>query len=145
MSRSLRITYFVEDTAQSGCVRVQLAQADALIARGHRVRMVTKGLPVTWRNSVAEWIYVDDFHQYDATDDDIVVATFWTTLQPAVRVAGSKALHLCQGYEGSFSAYEGVRREIEAAYKLPIPKMVVARSLIPICQQFTADVGYIGQ
>ena len=145
MSRSLRITYLVEDTAQSGGVRVQLAQADALIARGHHVRMVTKGLPVTWRTSRAEWIYVDDFVQYDASGDDIVVATFWTTLEPAQRIAPGKVIHLCQGYEGAFSAYEGVRPDIEAAYRLPIPKIVVSQSLVSICQRFTPDVAFIGQ
>lgn len=145
MSRSLRITYLVEDTAQSGGVRVQLAQADALIERGHHVRMVTKGLPLTWRSSRAEWVYVDDFIQYDASADDIVVATFWTTLQPAHRIAPGKVMHLCQGYEGAFSAYEHVRDEIEAAYRLPIPKVVVARSLLEVCLRFTPDVGYVGQ
>jgi len=82
-SEPLRIAYFVEDTAQSGGVRVQLMQADALIARGHQVRLVTKGLPLTWRSSRAEWIYVDNFLDYDARDDDFVVGTFWVTVGPA--------------------------------------------------------------
>ena len=141
----LRIAYLMEDTAQSGGVRVQLMQADALIARGHRVRIVTKGLPVTWRGSRAEWIYVDDFHAYDASDDDLVIATFWTTLQPAWNIAREKAVHLCQGYEGQFTAYQPILPDIEAAYRLPIPKIVVARSLVPICKRFTDDVEYIGQ
>jgi hypothetical protein len=145
MSESLRIAYLMEDTALSGGIRVQLAQADALIARGHRVRIVTKGLPVTWRSSRAEWIYVDDFNTYDARDDDFVIATFWTTLAPAHTIAPGKALHLCQGYEGAFTAYRSIRAEIDAAYRLPVPKLVVTRSLIPICRQFTEDVTYIGQ
>ncbi|MEA2162116.1 MAG: hypothetical protein QOK37_243 [Thermoanaerobaculia bacterium] len=145
MSESLRIAYLMEDTALSGGIRVQLAQADALIARGHRVRIVTKGLPVTWRSSRAEWIYVDDFNTYDARNDDFVIASFWTTLAPAYAIAPEKALHLCQGYEGSFTAYQSIRAEIEAAYRLPVPKLVVTRSLIPICKQFTDDVTYIGQ
>ena len=57
----MRITYLLEDTPISGRVRAALAQADALIARGHRVRIATKGAPVTWRASRAEWLYVDDF------------------------------------------------------------------------------------
>ena len=57
----MRITYLLEDTAISGPARTVLAQADALIARGHRVRIATKGAPVTWRASRAEWLYVDDF------------------------------------------------------------------------------------
>jgi hypothetical protein len=145
MPAPFRIAYLMEDTALSGGTRVQLAQADALIARGHEVRIVTKGLPLTWRSSRAEWVYVDDFNTYDARDDDYVMATFWTTLAAAWRIAPEKALHLCQGYEGAFTAYQPIRGEIEAAYRLPIPKLVVARSLVDICRQFTDDVTYIGQ
>jgi len=141
----MNIVYLMEDTALSGGIRVQLAQADALIARGHRVRIVTKGLPLTWRPSRAEWIYIDDFNTYDARDDDFLIATFWTTLPAAYAIAPEKALHLCQGYEGSFTAYQPIRSEIEAAYRLPIPKLVVTRSLIEICRQFSDDVTYIGQ
>jgi hypothetical protein len=141
----MNIAYLMEDTALSGGIRVQLAQADALIARGHRVRIVTKGLPLTWRPSRAEWVYVDDFNTYDARDDDFLIATFWTTLPAAWAIAPEKALHLCQGYEGAFTAYQLIRGEIEAAYRLPIPKLVVTRSLIEICKQFSDDVTYIGQ
>jgi hypothetical protein len=145
MNEPLRIAYLMEDTALSGGTRVQVAQADALIERGHRVRIVTKGLPLTWRSSRAEWIYLDDFNTYDARDDDFVIATFWTTLSAAWAIAPAKALHLCQGYEGAFSAYQSIRSEIDAAYRLPIPKLVVTRSLVPICKQFTDDVTYVGQ
>src|SRR5205807_554043 len=68
--RRMKIAYLAEDTAMSGGIRVQLAHADALIARGHRVRIVTKGAPVTWRRSDAEFVYVDNFHDYDARDDE---------------------------------------------------------------------------
>jgi len=142
---SLTITYLLEDTDQSGGVRVQLAQADALIARGHRVRLVTKGLPLTWRPSRAEWIYVDDLRHYDASGDDFVIGGFWVTVPVAYELAGERAVHLCQGYEGAFSAYQPIRDRIDAAYKLPIPKLVVAKSLIPICEQFSDEVIYIGQ
>jgi hypothetical protein len=141
----MNIAYLMEDTALSGGIRVQLAQADALIARGHRVRIVTKGSPLTWRPSRAEWVYVDDFNTYDARDDDFIIATFWTTLAAAFVIAPEKALHLCQGYEGAFTAYQPIRGEIEAAYRLPIPKLVVTRSLVAICKQFSDDVTYIGQ
>ncbi|MEA2342310.1 MAG: hypothetical protein QOF63_479 [Thermoanaerobaculia bacterium] len=141
----MNIAYLMADTALSGGIRVQLAQADALIARGHRVRIVTTGLPLTWRTSRAEWVYVDDFNTYDAREDDFIIATFWTTLAAAWKIAPEKARHLCQGYEGSFTAYAPIRAEIEAAYRLPIPKLVVTRSLIAICKQFNDDVTYIGQ
>jgi glycosyltransferase involved in cell wall biosynthesis len=141
----MKIAYLLEDTAQSGGIRVLLAHADALIARGHRVRLVAKGAPLTWRGSNAEWVYVDDFRQYDATSDDFVMGTFWLTLEPAYEIAGPRALHLCQGYEGLISAYQPVREAIERAYRLPIPKLVVSKPLVEICRQFTDDVTYIGQ
>ena len=141
----MNITYLLEDTDQSGGVRVQLAHADALVARGHRVRLVTKGLPLTWRSSRAEWVYVDDFRQYDASEEDFVVGGFWVTVPAAYELAGERAVHLCQGYEGAFSAYQPIREQIDAAYKLPIPKLVVSKSLIPICEKFGSEVIYVGQ
>ncbi|HEY8131569.1 MAG TPA: glycosyltransferase family 4 protein [Thermoanaerobaculia bacterium] len=145
MADSLRIAYLLEDTELSGGVRVQLAQADALVARGHHVRLVTKGLPLTWRNSRAEWVYVDNFQQYDAREDDFVIGTFWTTVEPAWNLAHERAVHLSQGYEGAFTAYQDIKPQIDAAYRLPIPKLVVTRSLVPILQQFTSDITCVGQ
>lgn len=145
MPEPLRIAYLLEDTALSGGIRVILAQADALIARGHRVRLVTKGLPLTWRPSRAEWIYVDDFMRWDASDEDFVVGTFWATVGAAFQIAGPRAVHLCQGYEGSFDAYRPIKAEIDAAYALPIPKLVVSRQLVEICRRFTEDVTWVGQ
>lgn len=141
----MNVTYLVEDTDQSGGVRVMLVQADALIARGHRVRIVTKGLPVTWRSSRADWVYVDDFREYDASGEDFVIGTFWVTVPYAHALAGERAVHLCQGYEGAFSVYEPICDRIEAVYSLPIPKLVVTKSLVPVCRRFTEDVTYIGQ
>ncbi|HET8796692.1 MAG TPA: glycosyltransferase, partial [Thermoanaerobaculia bacterium] len=141
----MNIAYLLEDTDHSGGVRVMLVHADALIARGHRVRLVTKGAPLTWRGSQAEWIYVDDFREYDASGDDFVVGTFWSTVPAAHALAGERAVHLCQGYEGAFSVYASIRDQIDAAYRLPIPKLVVSKSLIGICRRFHDDVTYIGQ
>jgi hypothetical protein len=69
----MNVAYLLEDTPLSSRTRMILAQADALIARGHRVRIVTAGLPVTWRSSRAEWLYVDDVAAYDRSEDDAVL------------------------------------------------------------------------
>jgi len=69
----MKLAYLLEDTSISSVTATAVAQADALIARGHRVRIVTKGSPLTWRSSRAEWIYVDNFHEYKASDDDFVI------------------------------------------------------------------------
>jgi len=141
----LRIAYLSEDTELSGGVKITLAQADAMISRGHSVSIVTKGLPLRWRRSAAEWIHVDDFRQIDPDDYDFIVGTFWTTVPVAWELARDRAVHLCQGYEASFTAYRDIKEQIDEAYHYPIPKLVVAPSLVAVCEQFGSDVNYIGQ
>jgi glycosyltransferase involved in cell wall biosynthesis len=146
MSERLRIAYLIEDTDLSGGVRVALAQADALIARGHHVTIATKGLPLQWRASRAEWQYVSDFREIDTSAHDFLIATFWTTVRPALEVAGpQKTVHLCQGYEGDFTAYQSIREVIEGTYRLPIPKLVVSPHLVETLSRFSTDVTWIGQ
>jgi len=135
----------MEDTDLSGGVRVCLAQGDALIARGHEVSIVTKGLPLRWKGSSATWHHVDDFREIDQEAFDFVVGTFWTTVPFAYEMAHERAVHLCQGYEGSYTAYQDIAREIDDAYSCPIPKLVVAPSLIPLCERFGSKVVDVGQ
>lgn len=141
----MKIAYLIEDTDLSGGVRVVLAQTDALIARRHEVVIFTKGLPLTWRTSLAEWRYVDDFFAIDASEFDVVVGTFWTSVPAAYAIAGARAVHLCQGYEGSFTHYQEIRSQIDDVYSLPIRKLVVSPQLLNIVRRFTDDVTYVGQ
>jgi len=141
----LRVAYLLEDTGMAGGIRVAVAQADALAARGHELTLITKGEPLNWRHSHAKWLYVPSFDEVDASDFDFVIGTFWKTLPFVHRVAGARAVHLCQGYEGSFTAYRDLKREIEDAYRLPLPKITVSPHLVQICRQFTDDATYIGQ
>lgn len=90
----MRIAFLLDDTDISGANRVQLAQADALIGRGHQVRLVTPGLPLTWRSSRAEWIYVDDLRAYDAAEDEIVIAATTESFAAAKAIAEGRAVRL---------------------------------------------------
>jgi glycosyltransferase involved in cell wall biosynthesis len=141
----LRIAYLLEDTGIAGGTRVAVAHADALTDRGHDVTLVTRGGPLTWRKSRAAWLHVGDFAELDATTYDFVVGTFWTTLAPAFALAGERGVHFCQGYEGSFTAYQPQKPLIDAAYALPLPKVTVSPHLVPICRAFYDDATYVGQ
>ena len=141
----LRIAYLLADTGLSGGIRVIAAQADGLVARGHEVTLVTTGAPLTWRRSRAKWLYVNDWPEVDASAFDFVVGTFWTTVRAAYELAPERAIHLSQGYEGSFTAYAAVKEEIDAVYRLPIPKLTVSQPLVEVCRQFTDDVTFVGQ
>jgi len=141
----MRIAYLLEDTELAGGIRVAVAHADVLTARGHDVTLVTKGGPLTWRNSRARWQHVASFEDADLTTYDFVVATFWRTVEPAFRIAGARTIHFCQGYEGSFTAYAELKPQIDAVYRLPVPKITVSPHLVDICRQFHDDATYIGQ
>ena len=141
----LRIIYFLEDTDLAGGVRIAAAHADALIERGHHVTLATKGGPLTWRKSNAQWLHTASWDDVDLAPYDFVIGTFWKTLFDVHRLAGKRAVHLCQGYEGSFTAYRSFKEQIDDAYRLPMPKITVSPHLVDICRRFYDDATYIGQ
>ncbi|HVS32216.1 MAG TPA: glycosyltransferase family 4 protein, partial [Thermoanaerobaculia bacterium] len=104
-----------------------------------------KGGPLTWRATAGRWEHVTSFSELDASPFDFVVGTFWTTLEDAYALAGNRAVHLCQGYEGSFTGYQSLKPQIDAAYSLPIPKITVSPHLVPICRRFFDDATAVGQ
>jgi glycosyltransferase involved in cell wall biosynthesis len=141
----MKIAYLLADTGLAGGTRVVVAHGDALTDRGHDVTLVTPGGPLTWRDSRAQWLRVNAFSELDASAFDFVVGTFWTTLHDAYALAGDRAVHFCQGYEGSFTAYQAQKSLIDAAYRLPLPKLTVSPHLVPICREFYDDATYVGQ
>lgn len=143
--KPLRIAWLLEDTDLAGGIRVAVAQADALLDRGHKTTLITKGTPLTWRGSRAAWQYVTSWDETRVDQFDFVVGTFWKTIAATHALAGKRAVHLCQGFEGSFTAYADVKDEIEAVYRLPIPKITVAPHLVEICRRFWDDATWVGQ
>ncbi|HVS32744.1 MAG TPA: glycosyltransferase family 4 protein [Thermoanaerobaculia bacterium] len=141
----MRIAYLVAEAGVSGGVRITLAQADALVSRGHEVVLVTEAGPVEWRPTDGAWLEVGAFEEIAEQPFDFVVGTFWSTVRRAWAIAGERTVHLCQGYEGAFAAYQDIRNEIDDTYRLPIPKITVSRHLVPICRTFHDDVTYVGQ
>jgi glycosyltransferase involved in cell wall biosynthesis len=141
----LKIAYLLEDTELAGGTRVAVAHGDALTARGHDVTLVTRGGPLTWRKSHAQWMHVRQFSDFDPQPYDFVVGTFWSTLAEVYALAGNRGVHFCQGYEGAFTAYQPQKERIDAAYRLPLPKITVSPHLVPICRTFFDDATYVGQ
>ena len=140
----LALTWLLEETTISGTAHTTLALADAMARRGHRVRIVTTGLPLTWRASLAEWAYVDRLEEYDARSDDFVIATSWTTLTPAQGLGCSRVLHLCLGDESALEENEAVRPYVEAAYALPVPRLVPNEAVAAAMARFSTDLVPVG-
>lgn len=142
----MKIAYLLAGTEIAGGTRVAVAHADALTGRGIDVTLVTTAADaMTWRRSRAKWLHVAAFDEIAAAGFDFVVGTFWTTLAAAHALGGRGGVHLCQGYEGSFTGYRHLKPRIDAAYALPLPKLTVSPHLVPICRAFYDDATYVGQ
>jgi len=127
---TLRVAYLLESTELSGGAKVVLLQAEALARRGHRVTVVSPG-------ARPEWFDLSQAHFERSAFGDSAelaraqarVATFWTTVTPALAGAAGPVFHLCQGYEGDFTFYAASRPEIERAYRAPTLKLTVSETL----------------
>jgi len=126
----MRIAYLLESTELSGGVKVVLQQAEALARRGHRVAIVSPAPAPPWFPlSRARFERASFRESQELAQADVRVATFWTTVAPALDAPGGQVFHLCQGYEGGFHFYADRREEIETAYRAPARKLAVSRAL----------------
>jgi glycosyltransferase involved in cell wall biosynthesis len=125
----LTVNYLLEDTVLFGGVKVVFRQADLLSRRGHRVRVVTTGAAPDWHHLEAELVRVRSFSREDVPSADITVATYWTTIEPALALDTTQIVHYCQGFEGNYTHNRDQHSDIEAAYSHPLPALVVAPHL----------------
>jgi glycosyltransferase involved in cell wall biosynthesis len=129
----MRVAYLLESTEPSGGVQVVLRQAEALARRGHRVAVVSPGAPPDWFSLTRTRFERSSFRESrELTEAQVRVATFWTTVAPALEGSSGPVFHLCQGYEGSFSFYADRRSEIEAAYRAPTRKLAISKTLVDV-------------
>ncbi len=127
---TLRVAYLLESTELSGGAKVVLLQAEALARRGHRVTVVSPGARPEWFDlSQAHFERSAFGDSAELARAEVRVATFWTTVTPALAGAAGPVFHLCQGYEGDFTFYDASRPEIERAYRAPTVKLTVSRTL----------------
>lgn len=124
----MNICYLLESTELSGGVRVVFDQARALKKLGHNACVRASRGNHKWYPHQIEVDYVPDLSSdfsHGKPFPDVVIATFWTTVQPALKLAAGQKFHLCQGYEGDLPEYSQLLPEIEAAYKIPLPKITI--------------------
>lgn len=128
--RPLRIAYLLESTALSGGVRVVALQAEALARRGHRVAVVSPEAAPRWFALGRAHVELSAFKDSrELAQAQVRVATFWTTVEPALAGARGPVFHLCQGYEGDFTFYADRKGAIEEAYARPTRKLAVSEAL----------------
>lgn len=136
----MRITYLLEDTALFGGVKVVLRQASLLARRGHEVTVVSKGPAPAWFELSCAFRQVPVFEAENLPEGDVCVATYWTTLAPALKALAEKpqlgeVAHYCQGFEASYTHNEDQHPAILEAYGQPVPGLAVAPHLAELLRK----------
>ena len=144
----MRITWLLEAADQlSGGVKVALEHANWLHRRGHRVVVSSRSGAPDWMRLHCVFQKVPDFRAEHLPDADVIVSTFWTTMQWAACAGPKKGVpvHLCQDYEGDAAEHEPLRERIEAAYRLPRVQHVTTATHLTelLAQRFHIDARQI--
>jgi glycosyltransferase involved in cell wall biosynthesis len=127
MSRSLQ--FIVPTSDLEGSVRLPLEIAEWMADGGWNTRVVGPGSRPDWHHMGVPWFSADLEGSQPIPRADITVATSHSTVEPALRSGSGHVFHLCLGYEGQFREFAEIRETIDAAYRAPIPKLVVSRHL----------------
>ena len=125
---SVRIVYVLPHPELNGGNKVIFQHVALLREGGDEVSVLGLG-------PQPDWVALDaPYFDYSAADprlpeQDLVIATYWTTIAAARRLGLGPLAHFCQGYEGGLAHLRPQLPEIEAAYGLPMPTLVVSPHL----------------
>ncbi len=124
----MRIAYVLPYPELNGGNKVIFQHVRLLQESGDEVTVLAEG-------PRPDWIRIDAAYQ-DCTaappvlqEQDLVIATFWTTIPIARRLGIGPVAHFCQGYEGGLVHLEPFLPRIEEVYSWRLPTLTVAPHL----------------
>lgn len=129
---SIRVVYVMPATSLHGGNRVIFEHAEGLQSRGYDVTVVSPEPPPDWHQLTFPYQQIPLGQPGAIPEADICIGTFWSTVEHAYRSGAPHVFHLCQGYEGVHREYGPILPQIEAVYRLPIPKLLISTHLDPI-------------
>jgi glycosyltransferase involved in cell wall biosynthesis len=142
----MKVVYLLASSEISGGARVAMQQAEELARRGHDVAVVSPDPPPDWFIlRAARWEQSPWSASRALAAAEVRIATFWTTVEPALAGASGPVFHLCQGFEADFSFYAERRAEILEAYRRPTRKLAIAPHLVDRLAREGIEAALIGQ
>jgi glycosyltransferase involved in cell wall biosynthesis len=142
----MRICYVQEENSLWGGVKIVFEQAEALQERGHQVMIVSKDQPPSWYDTHVPLRQVEAFTSAAIPESDFVIGTFWTTIRPILAAKKGCPVHLCQGYEGDYSAYAEQQSQIAEVYQFPLLTLTVHEPLTRLLwERFHKKAYTVGQ
>jgi len=137
---SLSLQFVVPTSDLHGGIRIPLEIAEWLADSGWVTRVVGPGPRPDWHDVAVPWFSCDLDGSKPVPRADVTIATFHTTVGPALESGSPHVFHLCQGYEGLFSEYSDIKDTIDTAYRAPIPKLVVSRHLEAVLAEHYPEI-----
>jgi len=130
----VRIAYVLPWPELGGGNKVIFQHVRLLHGQGFEVTVLGVGPPPGWTDLPVP------YHDYQAGPprlpaQDLVVATYWTTIAVAERLGLGPMAHFCQGYEGALAHLAPELGEIESAYARPLPTLTLTPYLADFLQR----------
>jgi len=127
----VRIAYVLPSPELNGGNKVIFQHVGLLRSMGDEVTVLAEGPKPGWIEIDAR--YVDTTAEPTRlADQDLVVATYWTTVERALALEAGPVAHFCQGYEGALPHLREMRSEVDRVYSLPVPTLAVSPHLVPL-------------
>ena len=124
----MRVSYLLPFPELNGGNKVIFQHVRLLRELGHELTVLAAGPKPDWIRIDAA--YVDTTAAAPRVpDQDLVIATYWTTIESARQLALGPLAHFCQGYEGGLVHLAPLLPRIEAAYSLRLPTLAVSPHL----------------
>lgn len=123
----MRVTYLLPYPELNGGNKVIFQHAALLGEAGHEVTLLADGPRPDW--TAIPGRYVDLGGSFELPRQDLVIATYWTTLRRARELGLGPLAHFCQGYEGALDHLDAQLPEIEEVYSWRLPTLTVSPHL----------------
>ncbi len=142
--KPLTINYILASDTNAGGVKVVFEHANRLMMRGHNVNIIcgNNETDCNWFNINVPVIY--NYSYEDMPPADIVVGTYFTTLEFLKKCTANVKIHLCQGYESLIYDDGRILKTIEDHYKMVKNKIVVSQWLKEILDRKYDEMFNIG-
>ena len=130
----MRILYIIDRPELCGGVKVIFQHADLLTRRGHQVTVFGRGPKPAW---IAFRACYMDYTKVTKSvpSQDLVVATYWTTVPLAESLHLGQVAHFCQGFEGALKHLATQRDQIDAVYSHNLRRFAVTPHLADFLKQ----------
>jgi glycosyltransferase involved in cell wall biosynthesis len=123
----VRIAYVLDRPELGGGAKVVFQHAGLLRRRGDEVTVLGRGPRPGWTDFPGTYLDLAASPRLPA--QDLVIATWWTTLAAARGLGIGPLAHFCQGYEGGLVHLRPVLSGIEEVYSWKLPTITVSPHL----------------